>query len=406
MHILFLSDNFYPEVNAPASRTFEHCRAWVATGHKVTVITSAPNFPKGKLFAGYRNSLWQREEIEGIQVIRVWTYITSNDGFLRRTLDYLSFMFSAIIAGLFVRKVDVIIGTSPQFFTVVAAHILSNIKRRPWIFELRDIWPESIRAVGALKHETILGLLERLEMYLYRSAALVVCVTHSFRKNLIERGIDSQKIHVVTNGVDTTHFAPRPKDPALLKELSLDSKFVVGYIGTQGMAHGLNTLLDAAKILKASPSDQHIQFLFLGDGAEHLTLEQRVRDEEITNVQFLESVPKGDVARYWSLLDISCIHLKRTDLFKTVIPSKIFESMAMGIPILHGVEGESSDIVTKHSVGQTFVPEDPLDLVDKLQQMTRQGNLKAMAANGVNCAKLYDRVNLANGMINTIIKNL
>ncbi|MFN3591385.1 MAG: glycosyltransferase [Thermaurantiacus sp.] len=151
MHILFLTDNFPPEVNAPASRTHEHAREWVKAGHRVTVITCAPNFPKGQVFEGYRNRLWQRENVDGIEVIRVWTYITANEGFLRRTLDYMSFMIAAILAAPFVRDVDVIVGTSPQFFTACAAYAVSRYKRVPFVFELRDLWPESIRAVGAMQ---------------------------------------------------------------------------------------------------------------------------------------------------------------------------------------------------------------------------------------------------------------
>ncbi len=211
MHILFLSDNFPPEVNAPASRTFEHCREWVAAGHKVTVITCAPNFPKGVVFEGFRNRLWQKSEVDGITVIRVWSYITKNEGFAKRILDYVSYMFTAFWASLFVRRVDVIVGTSPQFFTACAAYAASVFKRRPWVFELRDIWPESIRAVGAAKDSMLLDWLEKLELFLYRRADAVISVTHAFKRNLITRGIDGAKIAVVTNGVDTTRFQPTIK---------------------------------------------------------------------------------------------------------------------------------------------------------------------------------------------------
>ena len=206
MHVLFLTDNFPPEVNAPASRTHEHCRQWVAAGARVTVITCAPNFPKGRVFDGYRNRLWQQEVMDGVRVIRVWSYITANEGFARRVLDYMSFMLSAFLASLFVRRVDVVVGTSPQFFTAVAAWAVGAIKRVPFVFELRDLWPESIKAVGAMKQSAAIRLLERLEMFLYRRAARIVSVTHAFRETLIKRGIDGAKIDVVTNGVDVSRF--------------------------------------------------------------------------------------------------------------------------------------------------------------------------------------------------------
>ena len=194
MHILFLTDNFPPEVNAPASRTFEHCREWVKNGHQVTVITCAPNFPKGKVYKGYKNKLWQSEIIDGIKVIRVWTYITANEGFVKRILDYVSFMVSAIFASIFVKRPNLVIGTSPQFFTACAAYIVSRMKRVPYVFELRDIWPESIKAVGAMGDSVVIRFFEYIEMFLYRKADLIVSVTKSFKKTLIKRGIEEEKI--------------------------------------------------------------------------------------------------------------------------------------------------------------------------------------------------------------------
>ena len=202
MHILFLTDNFPPEVNAPASRTFEHCREWVKQGVNVTVVTCAPNFPEGRVFDDYRNRLWSREVMDGIDVIRVWSYITSNSGFMRRTLDYMSFMVSAVVASLFVARFDLVVGTSPQFFTACAARMVSWLRGAPWVFELRDLWPESIRAVGAMKEGRMFERLERLELSLYDSADRIVSVTNSFRENLVDRGVDRNKIHVVTYGME------------------------------------------------------------------------------------------------------------------------------------------------------------------------------------------------------------
>ncbi|MBL9140514.1 MAG: glycosyltransferase family 4 protein, partial [Phycisphaerae bacterium] len=392
MHILFLTDNFPPEVNAPASRTFEHCREWVKAGHKVTVITCAPNFPKGKVFDDYKNKLWQRETMAGIEVIRVWSYITANEGFVRRVLDYLSFMVAAIIAGPFVRKVDLVVGTSPQFFTACAAYAVSVIKAVPFVFELRDLWPESIKAVGAMKESFAIRMLERLEMFLYRRAATIVSVTASFKRVLERRGIDGTKIEVVTNGVDVSQFKPGTKDVALTKQLGLEGKFVAGYIGTHGMAHALETLLQAAEQLQ----DQDIAFLFLGDGARKQALRDIAQERGLKNVVFIDSVPKADVPKYWALLDVSVIHLRRTELFTTVIPSKMFECMGMGIPILHGVQGESADIVREHGVGIPFEPENADELCTALRQLKdhpeqlRMFREKCLAAAGK-----FDRLFLA-----------
>lgn len=400
MHILFLTDNFPPEVNAPASRTFEHCREWVRLGHRVTVITGAPNFPKGKVFGGYRNRLWQAEDMAGIRVIRVWTYITANEGFARRILDYVSYMIAAILAAPFVRSVDVVVGTSPQLFTACAAFVVGLYKRVPYVFELRDLWPESIRAVGAMRESFVLRRLERLELFLYRKAAAIVSVTNAFRDNLIRRGIDGSKISVVTNGVDIIRFQPRPKDEELSSQLGLGGKFVAGYIGTHGMAHGLETLLDAAALMREMPDGDDYRILLLGDGASKPALMARAREMNLTNVVFLESVPKEEVVRYWSLLDVAVIHLRKTELFMTVIPSKLFECMGMGLPVLHGVAGESAGIVEREGVGIVFEPENAAALCAGLAQLRHDAELyRSCRDNGLAAATRYDRVALAAAML-------
>ncbi|MEM1359940.1 MAG: glycosyltransferase family 4 protein, partial [Bacteroidota bacterium] len=216
MRLLFLTDNFPPEVNAPATRTYEHCQEWIARGVAVTVITCAPNFPQGKVYAGYRNRFWQEEYIDGIKVIRVWSYVAANAGFLRRILDYASFGIMAFLASLFV-KTDLIVATSPQFFTAVGGYLAGLFKGKPWVMEVRDLWPESIRAVGAIQgKEKLLNQLEKVELFLYRKATAIVVVTNAFERNLVRRGIDSGKISVITNGVLTENFSVQPKDDALV----------------------------------------------------------------------------------------------------------------------------------------------------------------------------------------------
>jgi glycosyltransferase involved in cell wall biosynthesis len=405
LHILFLTDNFSPESNAPASRTFEHCREWVLAGHDVTVITCAPNFPKGKVFGGYRNRLWQQEQMDGIRVIRVWSFITANEGFVKRILDYQSFMLAATLAAPFVRGVDVIVGTSPQFFTACAAYLVSRLKRIPFVFELRDIWPESIKAVGAMKDSMVLRALERVELFLYRKASRIVTVTHAFRNTLMRRGIDGTKIHVVTNGVDLSHFAPQAKDVTLVQKLCLQDMFVAGYIGTHGMAHALETLLEAAQTLQQMPNAQNVRLLFLGDGARKVDIVAKSKAMGLRNVLFLESVPKHLVVSYWSVLDVSVIHLRKTELFTSVIPSKLFESMGMGIPVLHGVAGESAEIVEREQVGQVFESENAQQLVAGLLRMRdRPAAYASFQQNGLAAARRYDRKNLALQMLQVLKK--
>jgi len=357
MKILFLTDNFPPETNAPATRTYEHSREWVKAGHEVTVITCAPNFPEGKLFSGYRNSWYQTEQLEGIHIVRVKTYIASNSGFLRRTLDYLSFMIMGFIAGLFQKRPDVIIGTSPQFFTVCAAWALALVKRRPFVFELRDLWPASIVTVGAMREGIATRALRALEMFLYRQADSIIPVTQSFKNELVSRGIAANKIAVVINGVDTSVYVPTPRDQEFVLRYQLQDKFVVGYFGTHGMAHALDKVLDAAKLLQY---EADIVWFLVGAGAKRQDLLLQAERLQLSHVHLVEPQAKAQMPRWWSLCDAALIPLKDDPVFATVIPSKIFECMGMGIPIIMSLpEGEATQIICATQTGITISPEDP-----------------------------------------------
>lgn len=403
LHILFLSDNFFPEVNAPASRTHDHAKEWIKAGHNITVITCVPNFPTGQVFDGYRNKIWQEEIIDGIRVVRVWSYIAANEGFSKRILDFLSYMLTSFLASFFIRKVDIVVGTSPQFFTAVSAWLVAFYKRKPFIFELRDLWPESIRAVGAMHESKLLVLLEKLELFLYRRAHGIVVVTHSFKDNLVKRGIDGKKISVVTNGVDVTKFKPQEKDFELIRRHSFENKFIVGYIGTLGLAHSLETILFAAKKISQRRLEDKIHFLFLGDGANKIKLEKLALELDLKNVTFLASVPKAEVVSYWSIIDISIISLKNTELFKSVIPSKMFESMSMGIPILHAVSGESAKIIDNTGAGIPVEPENSSAIADEVIRLSQDNAaLAVLGRKGQIASESFDRTRLANEMLKVL----
>lgn len=361
MHILFLTDNFPPETNAPATRTFEHARRWVRAGVKVTVVTTAPNFPAGKLFPGYRNRLFQREWMDGVETIRVWTYITANEGFVRRTLDYMSFMVTGFLVSLFLPRPDVIVSTSPQIFTACAAYMLSIFKRRPFIFELRDLWPDSIIAVGAMRESASIRALKRLEYFLYHKATRIVSVTHSFKSVLSGNGVPAEKIVVVRNGADLVNFTPGVKPDDLVRYYRLEGRFVLAYIGTVGMAHGLGTLLDAAELVRAN---ERIAFIIVGDGAERALLEDQARRRGLANLTFVGPVGKDEVLRYWRLADAALVLLRDRPVFRHVLPSKIFEAMATARPIILGVLGESADLLLAAQAGVVFPPEDAAALAE------------------------------------------
>lgn len=395
MKLLFLTDNFPPEVNAPATRTHEHCKEWVKQGVEVTVITCAPNFPKGKVFVGYKNKLFQKEIIDGIKVIRVWTYITANEGFLKRILDYLSFMVSSFVAGLFV-KTDVIIATSPQFFTAISGRWLSFWKRKKWIMEVRDLWPESIKAVGAMKTNPAIRFFELLENQMYKNASKIIVVTDSFKEVLINKNnIDSSKISIIKNGVNTSLFQPIQKDVHLIQDLGLHEKFIIGYIGTHGMAHGLDFILECAKDI----SDKEIHFLFLGEGAKKQELLVQKEYLKLENITMLPSVTKQEVAKYISIIDIGLVNLKKSETFKSVLPSKIFELCGMHKPILLGVEGEAKKLVNEYQVGLSFEPENKKDFLEKIELSKK---LKITSDNFNHLITDFDRIKLSKSMLRII----
>ncbi|MGD8569873.1 MAG: glycosyltransferase family 4 protein [Gammaproteobacteria bacterium] len=394
MHIVFLSHYFPPEVNAPATRTFEHCKEWIRNGHQVTVITCAPNHPHGKVYPGYKNRLFHVEEKDGIKVIRLWTFVTANEGFFKRTLNYISYKVAAILAAPFMGKADVVVSTSPQFFNGLAGYVVSRIKRAPWILEIRDLWPESILTVGAIKSRYIIRFLEWLEIFAYRKADRIVPVTNAFKGYMVAKGIDENKIHVVKNGVDLSFYDPVIVSNPLTRELDLENKFVVSYFGTHGMAHNLETVLYAADQLRDYPN---IVFMMVGDGAERkklLALRERMN---LTNVTMLEQQPKQQMPFLWQLSNVSLVLLKKSNLFKTVIPSKIFESMAMQKPIILGVEGESSEIINDANAGFSIEPENADQLADKVLKLYNDRNLcRLMGENGRrHVTEFYDRSVLA-----------
>lgn len=398
MNILFLTDNFPPESNAPATRTYEHCLEWIQKGAKVTVITCAPNFPKGKVFAGYKNKLRQEEMMDGIRVIRVWSYISENRGMIRRTLDYLSYCIMAFFASLFV-KTDVIIATSPQLFTAVAGYLASLFKRKPWIMEVRDLWPESIKAVEAMDESKVLKILDRLVLFLYTKANRIVVVTAAFKERIHACGVPLEKIHIVTNGVHAYKYQFNEKNDRLLQRLQLEGKFIVAYIGTHGMAHKLDFILDCAKEVK----DPRIHFIFLGSGAMKGRLIQQAKRLKLTNVSLLDAVPKDKVKKYISIADVALITLRKSNTFKKVIPSKIFENAAMQKPILLGVQGEAQAIIEYYQAGLCFRPEDQNDFLEKLAAISKDEFLYRYFKKGCeDLAKDYDRKRLAGQMYDVI----
>lgn len=402
MHILFLTHYFPPEVNAPASRTHENAKRWVRKGHRVTVLTCAPNHPAGVVYPGYRNRPTQWEEIDGIRVLRVGTVLSANKGFGKRTLNYVSYMASAIFFSPLVNGVDIVVSTSPQFFCGLAGFFVSAGKRAPWVVEIRDLWPESIVAVGAVRNRGVIRFLESVETFMYRKADRVVALTNAFKRHIAGRGVPPERIEVVKNGADLDRFRPMPRENAFRATHGLTGKFVASYIGTHGMAHGLDTIFRAAERLR---SDGRIVFLLVGDGAERENLLKEKERLGLANILMLPQQPKERMPEILAASDASLVLLKKADLFKTVIPSKLFEAMAMERPIVLGVEGESREIVKEGECGLCIEPENETALAGALARLADDPGLAhRLGENGRRfVVRDYDRDALAGRYLSLLV---
>ena len=401
MNILVLTDNFPPETNAAATRIHERACYWVQWGHRVTVVTGAPNFPDGVLHDGYRNGWHRTESVDGIRAVRVKTYIAPNRGIVRRSADFLSFGVSGLVAGLFEPRPDVIVGNSPQIFAAVAGHGVGALKRAPFVLEVADLWPASIAAVGAVGHALPLRLLEGVELHLYRRAAAVVTLTAAIKDNLVARGIAAGKIAVVRNGVDLARYSPRTRDEALAQAWGLSDKFVVGYVGTHGLAHGLDNVLDAAEKLSDAPD---IAFLFVGAGAARNGLIADAKRRELGNVVFKEMQPKQTVPAVWSLCDVALAHLRNSPLFAGVLPSKMFEAMGMGLPVLLAApEGEASGLILETGAGLWVPAEDPAALAGAVRSLSAEpATRRRLAAASSAAAPAHSREIQARDMLRVL----
>ena len=370
MKILFLSHYFPPEVNAPATRTFEHCVRWARAGHEVTVVTCVPNCPDGVVFDGYRNRFRRQvEQIDGVRVVRVWTYLAPNAGTVKRILNFVSYMVSATLASIRLRRPDVIVATSPQFFCGWAGVFTSWLKWRPLVLEIRDIWPESIEAVGAIRNRPLLRFLEMLERWMYRSARHIVAVGEGYRQNILTKVSIPDRVSVITNGVDLAFFTPQDPSPEFARRWGVEGRFVCSYVGTIGMAHGLEVVVEAAARLKQE-GRRDIAFLIVGDGANRERLQSMAAECGVDEqVIFTGRLPKDQMPAVLANSGACLIHLKGCELFGTVLPSKIFETMAMQRPIIMGVRGEAQQIVADAGAGINMTPDAADDLIAAVEQL-------------------------------------
>lgn len=406
-NILFLTHNFPPEVNAPANRTYEHAIIWQKLGANVTIITNHPNHPHGRLYDGYKNRWLSTEIIDGIKVIRVKTYLTNNKDNIKRSINFLVYFFLAIKASTLVKNVDVIIATSPQFFCGLAGTIIKKIKNKPFVLEVRDLWPDSIVAVKTIKENLFIKFLRIFEKKMYHSADRIVVLTNSFKKHILGFGFPSQKILIIPNGVILSHFNK-------VRELKIDldfdftdkGKFFVSYIGTFGLAHGIENIILAAEILQ---NNSNIHFLLVGDGSRRKNLLSLVKKLGLTNVTILPLQSRKMILNLLNFSDVGVVTLINSPLFSTVIPSKIFEYMAARKPlIIAAPQGETTKIIEENFCGINVTPENPKAISESILKLYNNNNLRTeMGANGNKTVKrYYNRERLASQMYQIIISDL
>ncbi len=367
MKILLLCHYFAPEPGAPQARLLETSRAWIEQGHEVTVVTGFPNHPTGILAGSDRGRLFREERMDGIRVLRSWLYATPNKGFVRKIASHLSFMVTALlIGGARARRPDIVIASSPTFFSVLSAFVLALTWRRPFVFEVRDLWPAIFSELGILTNRRILGALEWLELFLYRRAARVITVTEGFRQDLIRRGIQPDKVATITNGVDPEFFAPPADREADRRRKGVAGKFTVLYLGAHGISHALQRILDVARELEGDPE---IQFVFVGSGAEKDGLIDRAARDRLRNVRFVAPVQKAEVPAWYGAADVALVPLRDVPLFTTFIPSKLFEVLACEVPVVASVAGEAAAIAQRSGGAVVVAPEDVPAIRDALLEL-------------------------------------
>jgi glycosyltransferase involved in cell wall biosynthesis len=356
VHVLFVTQYFTPEIGATSERIHAFARACVARGHRVTVVTEFPSHPHGTVAPEYRGRLWAREALDGFSVVRVWVRARPVKTPAARLAQYGSFCALAAVAGLFVRpRVDVVVASSPPLPVGPAGWAVARLRRARFVFDVRDLWPAAVSALGLLSSPTLLRLAEALERFLYRRADHVTTVTQGFVRHIGDRGAPPAQITWLPNGAPEDLDA-LPDDRGLRDRLGLTGRFVVTYAGNHGLAQALPVVLEAAHLLRDQPE---IAFLFLGDGPLKQDLVRRAEALGLASVRFLPPVPSSAVPPYLAASDALLVPLRGHSLFDTFIPSKLFASLACGRPVLLMANGEARTVLDASGGGVWVPPEDP-----------------------------------------------
>jgi glycosyltransferase involved in cell wall biosynthesis len=417
MRVLIVTHYFPPETGAPQARLSGLAATWAADGDEVTVLTGMPNHPTGVLPPSYRRAVLRRERTDGYRVIRTWLYATPNDGIARKTLGHLSFMASSVLLGWRASgPADVVVVSSPTFFCILSGWLLARLKRARFVVEVRDLWPAIFVELGVLTNRRVIALLERLELAAYAAADQVVVVSEGFRTDLIRRGVPPEKVHTIRNGVDTRRFTSVPSagQGELRARLGAGpDDCLVLYAGTHGISQGLPAVAGAAALLDGFPARRGgdgfdvfapagsaragtVRFAFVGEGADKRRLAERVASRGLRNVVLLPGVPNAEMPALLAAADICLVPLRDVPLFATFIPSKMFECLAAGKPVVGSVRGEAAQILTE--AGAVVVsPEDSAALAAALADLAaaprRRADIGQLGRHFVE--RCYDRAALA-----------
>jgi glycosyltransferase involved in cell wall biosynthesis len=402
MKIVVISHYFPPEIGAPSARISEMAKHWVDLGNEVHVVTCFPNHPTGIVPEKYKGMKYMYENLNGIHVHRNYVYATPNKGFIKKTLGHISFMFSSVFISMKkIKEADVIITSSPTFFSIFSGYWYSLRKKAAFVLEIRDLWPAAMIELGVMKKGVITNILEKMELFFYRKSKKLIMVTKSFKENVVSRGINKDKVHVITNGVNQELFFPKGKNESIVSRYKLEGKFVISYVGAHGISQNLSTILKVAKKIE---EDKDIHFLFIGEGAEKDKLKNIASEQGIRNVTFIDSQPKEMIPEFYNTSDLCLIPLKDIELFKTFIPSKMFEIMACGVPIVASLEGEAEDILNDSSAAEVVAPDNAEEIRNAIIKLKNNQYLyNKLKENGpVFVEQNYSRKKLAKNYLDII----
>ncbi len=383
MRILYLSQYFPPEAGATQTRAYEMARGLIRAGHEVTMLTELPNHPQGIVHPAYRGKAWVREELEGIDVVHVWVKASPVKTLRTRMAFYLSYMVNAALAGLSLARgrYDVIYATSPPLFVGGTALALSTLRRTPMVFEVRDLWPESAVALGELSNPRFIRWATALEERCYHRARRIIVVTQGIYDRLVERGFPPEKLDLIPNGANTELFRHRPEaGAAVRRELGLESRFLVTYAGIHGIAQGLEVVLKAADRLRDHPA---VHFLMVGDGPCKAELLRQKEKMGLDNVTMLDAQPREEIPAYLSAADVALVPLRKLEIFKGALPSKIFDAWACECPVILSMQGEAREVLERAQAGVYVEPESPEELARTVSELAnRPEALRRYGRNG------------------------